>query len=132
MQKYTKEQKDQYFRELRARWKNSKELAEKDEVAKALYQEVGGKVSYISFFLTLKSMQELGLKGIPYIDCKTYKGWQEAGFQVRKGETSKIEGITWIGGEKEDDEGEDKDIYIYPKVYSLFHRSQVEERRVSR
>ena len=83
--KYTKEQKNQYFRELRARWKASKEMADKDEIAKALYQEVGGNFSYYSFYFTLMDMKRLGYDGIPYIDCKNFRGWLDSGFRVKKG-----------------------------------------------
>ena len=70
-------------------------------------------------------MENNGFDGFPYIDCKTYKNWQENGFIVKKGEKSKIDGITWIApkgkdGEEEDGKG------LYPKRYRLFHRSQVE------
>ena len=123
--KYTQAQKQEYFRNLRARWKTSKELADKDEVAKALFKEVGGDFSYHSFFFTLQDMKKLGYDGLPYIDCKTYKGWKEAGFQVKKGEKSRISGITWLSNDAEDED----DKFVYPKVYRLFHKSQVEERR---
>ncbi len=66
--------------------------------------------------------QTVKLDGIPYIDCKTFKKWQESGYIVKKGEKSKISGITWISNEKDDDEK-----FIYPKQYNLFHKSQVTE-----
>ena len=100
------------------------ELADKDEVARALYKEVGGDFSYYSFYFTLTNMKKLGFNGLPYIDCKTYKGWMKAGFQVKKGEKSKIYGITWLKTDTEDDD----DKFIFPKVYRLFHKSQVKER----
>ncbi len=34
--KYTKEEKQKYFKDLRARWKESKALADKDEVKKGV------------------------------------------------------------------------------------------------
>ena len=129
--KYTKEQKQKYFKELRARWKASKELADKDETAKALYQEAGSQFSYYSFYFTLMDMRRLGYNGLPYIDCKTFNGWKEIGFQVRKGEKSKISGIIWIHPKTKNEIGEEEEIEdsIYPKIYHLFHKTQVEERK---
>ncbi len=127
MKTYTKEEKDRYFKDLRARWKESKALAESDQTAKALWRESGGKVSYVSFYMTLTEMRELDLDGLPYIDCKTFGGWRSSGFKVKKGEHSKISGITWLGVKDEDAGMEDEDAFVYPKVYHLFHRTQVEE-----
>jgi len=126
--KYTKEQKREYFKKLRARWMASKELADNDETAKALYKEVGGDFSYHSFYFTLQDMKRLGYDGVPYINCKTYNGWLKAGYQVKKSEKSKISGITWIKPIKEEEE--EKSNFIYPKIYKLFHKSQVEKRKV--
>ena len=128
--KYTKEQKQEYFSNLRKQWKETKEQAENDEDGKAKYEALiknspNHEISYTSFYFVLSAMIRLGLSGSPYIDTKTYKGWLEAGFQVKKGEKSVIDGITWIKAVK--DEDEDDDGMIYPKVYNLFHRSQVEE-----
>jgi hypothetical protein len=125
--KYTKEEKQKYFQDLRARWFKSKELANNDETAKALYQEVNGKFSYYSFYFTLMDMRARGYDGIPYVDCKTFNGWKEAGFKVMKGAKSRISGIVWLGV-KDDNNSEDDD-FVYPKLYHLFHRSQVEERK---
>jgi len=127
---YTKEQKDAYFKELRARWKSSKELADADQTAKALWQETGGKVSYYSFYFTLMDMRRLGYDGLPYVDCKTFVGWKDTGFLVKKGEKSKISGIVWIHSVTKNEAGEEEiDENVYPKVYHLFHRTQVEERK---
>ena len=129
--KCTKEQKDKYFQELRARWRVSKELANKDETAMALYKEVGSQFSYYSFYFTLMDMRRLGFDGLPYIDCKTFNGWLDSGFRVKKGEKSKINGIVWIHPVTKNELGEEEiiDESVYPKIYHLFHRSQVEERR---
>lgn len=124
---YTKEQKKEYFSKLRQEWQENKEKAEKDDNAKEQYQailkEAGGNISYYSFYFTLQEMQRQGLEGTPYIDAKTFKGWREAGFSVKKGEKSTIHGITWIeiGNEDDKDDG-----FLLPKRYALFHRSQVE------
>lgn len=122
--KYTKEQKNEYFKNLRERWATSKALADKDDIVKALYDEVGGKFSYYSFYWTLQDMKNLELEGVPYIDVKTFKGWTDVGFMVKKGEKSKLSGITWMA--IKDKEGEETD-YLIPKEYKLFHKSQVEK-----
>jgi len=135
MTKFTKEQKREYFKRLRLEWKKSKALAENDLQAEALFREAGLKgVSYNGFYFVLKQMQKLKLKGIPYVDCKTFQGWRENGYKVKKGEKSKIYGITWLSFEakKEDKDKKEKpekdeDKVLYPKVYHLFHKTQVVE-----
>jgi len=121
---YTKAQKQAYFKSLRKRWNDNKALADNNEVMKAIHQEHCSKFSYYSFFFTAMMMKKLGFKGIPYIDCKTFNGWKEAGFIVKKGEKSKINGITWI--HPKDSEGDEDERFSYPKMYNLFHRTQVQ------
>jgi hypothetical protein len=129
---YTKEQKKEYFKNLRARWQACKIASEQDENAKAKWQAVheqaGGKISYTSFYFTLLDMKRAGFEGLPYIDTKTFNGWKQAGFIVKKGETAKIEGVAWLEvGASKDDKGEENDDgFLMPKAYKLFHRSQVE------
>jgi len=134
--KYTKEQKQKYFKKLRERWAESKKLAEKDETAKALYKEAfstttTGNISYWSFYFTLQDMRANGFDGIPYVDCKTYQGWLKSGFRVKRGEKSRISGIVWLAPMVRDEETgelvEDESGIRFPKLYHLFHRSQVEE-----
>ena len=125
MSKYTKEEKAKYFADLRANWKASKELAEKDEVAKALFKEAGLSISYFNFYMVLMQMQKLGFEGLPYVDCKTFNGWRDNGFRVIKGQQSKIQGVTWLKTETKD--GTEDDGFVFPKTYYLFHKSQVEE-----
>ncbi len=129
MNKFTSKEKQAYFKSLRDRWQEAKKLSETDQVAKALFQETGGNYSYISFYLTLMDMKAAGLDGVPYIDCKTYNGWKEAGFTVRKGEKSTIKGMTWIHPVSKDEKGNEveDESSVYPKTYNLFHRTQVEE-----
>jgi hypothetical protein len=125
---YTKEQKDQYFKDLRERWTKSKEMAKSDEMIAAWQaaQETLSKEFSINSFTDVKlQMDTLKLEGTPYIDTKTFHGWIQSGYKVKKGEKSKIKGITWVGSD--DKEGEEGGAYRFPKVYSLFHKSQVEE-----
>ena len=57
--------------------------------AEALFREAGLKgVSYFSFYFVLKQMQKLKFKGLPYIDAKTFQGWVDNGYKVKKGEKS--------------------------------------------
>ena len=125
MKKYTKEEKQAYFQELRDRWKAAKELAETNQFEAAwleAQQTLGGNFSQTSFIIVKQQLDELGLDGVPYIDTKTFNGWKESGYKVKKGEKSKLSGITWL---ESDSENEDK--VVFPKQYSLFHKSQVEE-----
>ena len=74
-------------------------------------------------------MRAKKLNGLPYVDCKTYKKWQRSGFQVKKGEKAKINGVVWMHPlitNKNGDKIEDPDT-LFPKVYKLFHKSQVEK-----
>ncbi len=122
---FTKEEKKEYFKSLREQWQASKKLADNDETAKALHREAGSNYSYYSFYFTLLAMREQNLEGIPYVDCKTFNKWKEAGFKVIKGEKSKVKGLTWIHPVNK--EGEELEDMIYPKTYHLFHKTQVEE-----
>ena len=124
-QTFTKEQKAEYFKGLREEWLKVKKMSEGDEKARAEFAKLNLQgVSYINFRLVAMQMDDLGFDGIPCVDCKTFQGWKNSGFQVKKGEKSKIHAITWIGNSKNDDE---EDSYIFPKQYNLFHKSQVEE-----
>ena len=124
---YTPEQKRQYFANLRETWKSNKAKADNDTDAKTRYEGIKaeGLQSYYSFYFTLMEMKSQGLEGNPYVDCKTFNGWRAAGFKVNKGEKSKIRGITWLSTSK-DEENDDKK-FVFPKMYHLFHRSQVSE-----
>jgi hypothetical protein len=127
---YTKEQKKEYFAKLRERWAENKKRAEDDTEARGKYDAIVAEapsygISYYSFYLTLQAMKANGWDGTPYIDTKTFKGWKEAGFIVKKGEKSKIDGITWLEI-KDKEAGDDDDGFLLPKLYHLFHRSQVE------
>ena len=129
---FTKEEKQAYFENLRLEWKRSKALAENDMEAEALFRESGlEKVSYNSFYFVLKQMKALKLGGIPYVDTKTFQGWLDNGYKVKKGEKSNLHGVTWVrvvngkvlkAGEESEEAG-----FVYPKVYHLFHKTQCEE-----
>jgi antirestriction factor ArdC-like protein len=60
----------------------------------------------------------------PTLNCFTYKGWKERGFQVRKGEKG-VKSVTFIPGKKKDKKGNESDA-VYPKSITLFWKSQVE------
>ena len=124
---YSKEERAEYFASLRARWTANKEKATADtdtaKVWEAINAEGGHKGSYFGFYWCYMSMKAQGLDGLPFVDCKTFNGWREAGFIVKKGEHAKIDGITWIMSDAKKD---DEDTSMYPKMYKLFHKSQVE------
>jgi len=116
---------------LRQQWQAVKQLSGQDEV-RAIITERGLKISVFGYLFVKMQMNKLGLEGTPYIDCKTFIGWKESGFMVRKGERSQIKGITWISaGSRNEvvmtDAETGADSYLFPKEYHLFHRSQVEE-----
>jgi len=125
MKTYTKEQKTKYFSSLRQRWQESKKLAETDKM-QAIIREVeatGLQVSPYSIVFTALEMEAKKLEGLPVIDAKTFNGWKSSGYKVKKGSKSVLNGITWLKVNKEDKE---KESFVMPKVYRLFHRSQVE------
>ena len=133
--KFSKEEKKTYFENLRREWKASKALSESDMLAEALFRESGlDGVSYQSFYFVLKQMKSQKLSGLPYIDTKTFQGWLNNGYKVIKGQKSTIHGITWlkvINGKvmPKETQGEEDKGFLYPKVYHLFHKSQVEEHK---
>lgn len=126
----TKEQKQEYFKTLRAKWILIKEALSQELIDeyKAVILSHGLKISPYSFAYVLAQMKKACYDGLPYLDCKTYSKWQECGFKVRKGEKSKVKGITWIGAFKDGQDPQDgsEPDFMYPKEYALFHKSQVE------
>ena len=65
----------------------------------------------------------------PQVNCFTFRGWQERGYRVKKGEKA-LKTYTFIGSEKivlldgtERTEGRS-----YPKTVCLFYINQVEKR----
>jgi hypothetical protein len=123
MKTYTKEQKKEYFKNLREEWQKSKKMSENNKEMKAVIREAGLNCSLTSFAMVQNQMKVQKIDGIPYVDCKTFKNWKESGFKVKKGEKSTVKGIVWMNTSKDDED----DIYLYPKVYHLFHKKQVEE-----
>jgi hypothetical protein len=134
MTKHTKEEKEAYFAGLRARWNQAKEwlASNKIDEIEAVMMQNGLNFSIRSYVCVLLQMQAMGLDGIPYVDCKTFGKWKESGFMVRKGEHSRIDGITWKpvkGKNGEADKVEPvngESSYMLPVGYHLFHRTQVE------
>ena len=130
---YSKQQKQDYLKSLRKRWQESKSLADSDASLKQLHEAAfatGAPIqSYYSFAFVAIQMKSQGLSGFPYVDMKTFQGWKENGFKVAKGEHSTADGIVWLSPTYKDADGnEAKDTdYVFPKVYKLFHRSQVVE-----
>ena len=126
----TQKQKDKN-EALRGQWKQTKENLTENKISEieAIMKIHGMNFSPIGFQIVYQEMQQQGFDGIPYVDAKTYKGWRENGFQVRKGEKSTLGSITWVGvGKKEatPDNPDGKGGFMFPKSYNLFHRSQVD------
>ena len=124
----TIEEKKVYFTNIRKDWQKSKEESEKDEVAKKLFKALKNPAfSYTGFFHIYRQMKKQGIKGTPYIDCKTYKKWMNEGFRVKKGEKSTLKGIVWMPKKVKEKNKEEEEVF-FPKQYSLFHRKQVEKK----
>ena len=122
---YTKNEKKQYYANLRRQWKLAKEHANQDEIG-AIINNHGLKISISGFAFVSAQMKKLGFDGLPYLDIKTFKGWRDNGFMVKKGEKSQVDGLTWINVRpKAENEDVIVEPYMMPKVYKLFHKSQV-------
>ena len=115
--------------DLRKKWQETKKLLSEEKITElqAVIREHGLSVSPYSYYYTLIRMRKLNFDGIPYVDCKTLRGWNDIGFRVKKGQHSLIHGITWITPMyKDKDSGEETfSDYAFPKEYKLFHRTQV-------
>ena len=122
---FSKEEKQAYFKNLREKWKQVTTTIDLEGI-NATIEKFHIPVSPYSFTFVLQQMKDAGFSGLPYIDMKTFKGWQTEGFQVRKGVTSQVAGVTWVAKDGEVDIENEK-AHLFPKVYHLFHRSQVEE-----
>jgi hypothetical protein len=116
--------------------KESKQLYTEEQLEKAMehvamLMTVGIKVSPFSFLEVQKVLEHRGLSGVPFIDTKTFKGWQAVGRKVKKGEKAIYQSISWnrIENIKEHADGsiETTDEFSGGKVYSVFHVSQTEE-----
>jgi hypothetical protein len=135
-QTHTKEERSAYYKALREQWQNAAQYASaatnEDELMWSVFMEAHSTgieyISKTSFLFVRLQMKELGLSGIPYLDCKTFEGWKRSGFQVKRGEKSALKGMTWIHAEKDKEASKDAESKerVYPKVYHLFHKSQVE------
>ena len=101
-------------------WKRSEswgDSAQIQELLTTLNEQLADQtVSERSYKCVAMQMEEQGLEGSPYLHTRTFNGWRSAGRQVRKGEKSTIQSITWIGSED--------DSRRYPKAAYLFHLDQ--------
>ena len=130
----TREEKQEYSRQLRERWTTAKKLLTEEKISliQAIIASHGWNISATGYAVIEAQMQAQGLDGIPYLDAKTYKGWRENGFQVRKGQKSTLSGITWVNvtgqaeAPVERSTTVEKSGFCFPKAYHLFHRSQVD------
>jgi hypothetical protein len=116
--------------------KESKVLYTPEQLEKAIehvamLMTVGIKVSPFSFLDVQRVLADKGLPGVPFIDTKTFAGWQAVGRRVRKGEKAIYQSVSWnkIENIKEHADGsiETSDEFVGGKVYSVFHISQTDE-----
>ena len=123
----TEKQKER-VKELRSQWQSAKNLLTESKISEiqAIISTHGLNISNTGYMVCAVQMANLGLSGIPYLDCKTFAGWKKSGFCVDKGQKSQISGITWVSVGKKESDPESKG-FMFPKGYSLFHRSQVKE-----
>jgi hypothetical protein len=122
---YTLEAKKAYYKQLRAEQKEAKKSAEEDAEAKARFELSQIDISYTSFYIIERQMRANNFDGLPYVDAKTFKKWREEGLSVKKGAKSVLQSVTWIHPKGKN--GDDDESKLFPKVYHLFHRSQVEK-----
>lgn len=125
-QRRSKEEVKAFHAKMREMWEIAKAFSETKEYDAAWMEAqttLTKAFSLPAFIFVKKQLEALGLEGTPYVDTKTFSGWIENGFKVKKGEKSVIDGYTFIEVENKK-EGEDN--FIAPKTYHLFHRSQVE------
>ena len=120
----SKEEKKVYFAGLRKSWEHAKKALTAGKISEidAIMLNHGMNVSQTGFMVIMLQMQDQGLDGVPYLDAKTYKGWKDNGFHVKKGQKSTLSGVTWISA---GEDGDGKASFVFPKEYKLFHRSQV-------
>jgi len=92
--------------------------------------------SLVGYAIIKRQLIDLQLDGEPYDDAKTFYMWKQSGFSVKKGEKSNLFGISWISVKSKNKDNKDlesdEESYIYPKSYSLFHRSQVINNEMSK
>ena len=119
-----------------ARWRAAKKYAaDNAENIKAQFEAAmsiaGIQISVTNFCLVLQQMTAQKLKGVPYIDARTFDGWRFAGRYVRKGESATLHSITWVAGgrpapEPGNNETPEEMTRLYPRATALFHISQTE------
>lgn len=123
--KHTKEQRKAHMKQLRASWSMAKQMLADGKLneIEAIITTHGMKISPTGFMFMRLQLIAQDLDGLPYLDAKTFRGWKESGFTVKKGEHSTLSGITWILADKDN---ENDRVSMFPKEYKCFHRSQVE------
>jgi len=119
-------EKKEYFKQLRDQWNEAKEHANVNEI-QAIIENFGLNISVTGYYFVKQQMEHAGLDGTPYLDAKTFKGWKANGYTVKKGEKSKLRGITWISVDSKQDPANKEKSFKMPKAYNLFHKSQVKE-----
>lgn len=105
-QKFTQDQKNQYFAQLREEWQAAKTTAKEQEERINLAIKVAGLegISLNGFVLLEKQMENQGLPGVPVLDAKTFQKWKDEGYTVKKGEKATLHGITFISAKSKKQE----------------------------
>jgi hypothetical protein len=121
---YTQEEKKEFYKKIREEHAEAKKLSAADEETRKRFEAANVQISFLSFWIIQKQMSEQGLDGFPYLDAKTFGKWREEGLTVKKGAKSTLKSVAWIHPKGKD--GKQDEEKLFPKVYHLFHRSQVE------
>ena len=124
--KRTKEEVKDYYASIKREWKEAKELW--DVISAEQQQElleiqwIIPQMSATWYMFCKRQMSILWLEWLPWVDTKTFKLRKDSWYVVKKWQKSVIIWLTRIKVEREDDEE-----FMYPKLYKLFHRDQVEK-----
>ena len=95
----TPSERTDFYRALRNEWKQAQQWSESHPELVAMFEEIqrlGIPCSFTSICFIMHQMAAHGIVGTPYVDTKTFDGWKESGFMVKKGEKSILKGIVWI------------------------------------
>ena len=86
----------EYFKQLRDQWNEAKEHANVNEI-QAIIENHGLKISVTGYYFVKQQMDHAGLDGTPYLDAKTFKGWKDNDYTVKKGGKMKTLELKFVG-----------------------------------
>lgn len=115
--------------EMRQLWKNAKQEIQNHDIDTAKLSQIVRmeKFSVMNYYFILSEMKKHNMEGTPYLDTLTFNKWKDAGYKVKKGEKSVLYAITFPKFTKKEEETDKETTFSIPKLYHLFHRSQVEK-----